>query len=148
MGDLINYAFQILEYIPTNLVNLAIITYLILFRKEHTKEHHAIINQVRVNSDELKNREINYESDRELMLKGLITNDNLPNFVRLDFYKRYKEMGCNSWVDAYVEDKIKCTTPRFGRRFDDEIREHEFNENMSFDNYRFEKKNNEKEPNE
>jgi len=119
MSELLNYLIGVIEYIPTNIINLGVISYLLWFGKTHTKEHKDIMSKVNKNEESLKQAGISYSIDRELMLKGLITNDNLPNFVRLDFYKQYKEMGGNSWVETYVSEHILCTAKNHGRRYND-----------------------------
>ena len=116
MVDILEYLVEVVEYIPTNVINVGLISYLVWFSKTHTEEHRVILEKIYVNKKWLISSEGEYNKDRELMLKGLITNDNLPDFIRLDFYKEYKKMGGNSWVDNYVEDNIIGVGGNKGRR--------------------------------
>lgn len=120
MGELFKYFIDVIEYIPTNLINIAVISYLFWFSKTHTKEHKDIMEKVSKNEEWIERLEKDDWHNKQLMLKGLITNDNLPNFVRMDFYKEYKKLGGNSWVDAYVKDNIQFATRMYGRRYDDQ----------------------------
>lgn len=144
MGDLLNYFIEVLEYIPTNLINIGVIGYLLWFGKAHTAEHETIITKIIDNEEAIDLRIARNDEDRKLMLKGLIANDNLPNFVRLDFYEEYKKMNGNSWVDNYVEENIKYTNKKYGRRYDD-VEEYNDGKQLSGGAYRFQKSTNKNE---
>lgn len=129
MADVMNYLIGVLELFPTNAILTGLIIYLVWFNKHYDKNHKALEVDVAENK---KCVEESKKVDNEmllLVLKGLITNDNLPNFVRMDFYKTYKGYNGNSWVDAYVKENILYGNKHYGRRYDDKD-EYPFNPNQ------------------
>lgn len=129
MADVINYLIGVLDQIPTNTILVGLVTYLAWFNRRYAERHAQLRTEVEENK---KCVEESKKVDNEmllLVLKGLIANDNLPNFVRMDFYKTYKEYHGNSWVDAYVKENILYGNEHYGRRYDDK-EEYPFNPNQ------------------
>lgn len=50
-------------------------------------------------------QEQQFENQR-LTLRGLVTNESLPDEYRHISYDRYKALGGNSWLDKYVDENL------------------------------------------
>ena len=44
--------------------------------------------------------------NQRLTLRGLVTNESLPDEYRHMSYDRYKALGGNSWLDKYVDENL------------------------------------------
>lgn len=106
MELLIKLVFEALTYVPSNLINLGIIAYLIWFARKHTGEHKEILR--RLDFSEHTDQVVDEKLDDIYMiaLKTSITNEDLPMAVRMDLYDIYKGLGGNSWIDVYAKEHL------------------------------------------
>jgi hypothetical protein len=125
MELLIDTIFEALNYIPSNLIYIGIISYLLWFNRKHTREHQEILSRLSFseNTDLKVDEKLN---DIYMMsLKTAITNIDLPITVRLELYDEYKGLGGNSWVDIYVREHLVNTKAKQLRRKTDPKEEKE-----------------------
>lgn len=120
MDFLIDNLLYIIDRVGSSFAIAAVIMYLIYFHRTHKREHKAILDRLDTSekTDEIVIDRI--EDSYKLILRGLITNDNLPVSVRMDMYDEYKRNGGNSWIDQYAEEQLFGRTDgKYGRRSTD-----------------------------
>lgn len=82
------------------------------YREGFRKINEDLIKQHEDTQDTLNElREQQFENQR-LTLRGLVTNTSLPDEYRMNSYDKYKELGGNSWLDKYVDEKLASKTEK------------------------------------
>jgi hypothetical protein len=106
MNLLIDSLFEVLSYVPANIVNFGIIAYLIWFKQVHTNEHREILKRLKCSEDTDMKVDEKLNDIYMMSLKTAITNADLPLTVRIELYDLYKGLGGNSWVDIYAKEHL------------------------------------------
>lgn len=123
MNELIKVLLELMALLPPQVVNVAIVLYLIWFTNTHKKDHKEILK--RLEEEELKSITVDQKMTDIYMLtlRGNIVNPHIPVSARLEMYDIYKARGGNSWVSKWVEDNLighSEDESTYGRRKTDE----------------------------
>ena len=106
METLIKLVLEAVEYVPSNLISIIIISYLIWFYRQHSQDHKKILERLDKSENEDCRVGQKLNDIYMLSLKAMITNPNNPKSVRLDLYDQYKGLGGNSWIDIYAKNNL------------------------------------------
>lgn len=80
------------------------------YREGFTKINRDLIQQHQDTQETLTQLKEQQLENQRLTLRGLVTNISLPDEYRMNSYDKYKELGGNSWLDRYVNEKLASKT--------------------------------------